>query len=123
MTTRHVPMKTVLWPLAIAALFVACANFSTNVWRTEQTAVNTAYASYVAYTNGVASGVIKVSAEQAASIKTARLSFAGSINVVEAWRQAYETNSAVKPQLQAALDAALAQSSNIVWLISFVKGQ
>ena len=107
---------------ACALLFLlGCANFSTNVWRTEQTAVNTAYTAYVAYTNLLASH--PVDANTAASVKQARLSFAGSISVVEAWRQAYDTNSAVKPQLQAALEAALAQSSNVVYLITVIKGQ
>lgn len=95
-----------------------CTNFSTNTWRTEQTAVNAAYFAYTGYTNWVA--LHQVDTNVANQVKLARLSFAGSISVVEAWRQSYETNSAMKPQLQAALDAALAQSSNVVWLVTFI---
>ncbi len=113
-------MKRFLFSLAGVAL-IGCASFSTNVFRTEQTAVNTAYTAYVGYTNAVNQGLLKVSADESNAIKSARLKFAASVSVVEAWRSAYETNNAVKPQLQAALDAALGESSNIVWLVNYLK--
>jgi len=116
-------MKNCLCFFLLAILLCACSSFSTNVWRTEQTALNTAYAAYVGYTNGLERGLIKVSPQQEIDIKRARLSFAGSLGVLEAWRAAYLTNSTLKPQLQAALDAALDQSSNVLYLINFVKGQ
>ena len=103
-------------PLVVAA----CSNFSTNMWRTEQTAVNTAYAAYTGWTNYLNEHPATPQ-DVKDTVKAARLGFAGSIHVAESWRQAYDTNSAVKPQAQAALEATLANASNVVWLVTFFK--
>jgi hypothetical protein len=107
--------------LLLPLLLVACASFSTNMWRSEQTAQNLVYTSYVAYTNGLATGLIKVTAPQSNAIKQARLKFAASIQVAEAWRLSYETNSTMKPYAQAALDAVLENSSNFVYVYNLLK--
>lgn len=102
----------------IGFLFVfGCASFSTHLFRTEQTIANVAHAAYVGYTNGLANGTVHVNAGQSNAIKDARLKLAASLRTLELWRAAYETNSAVKPQAQAALDAAIADSSNVINLI------
>jgi hypothetical protein len=113
-------MKTIPFLLLVLAL-PACAllrNFSQNVWRTEQSAVNLVYGAYQGYTNGI---VQKLSAQQSNDVRSARLKFAASVATLDAWRSAYDTNSALKPQLQAALDAALENSSNIVYLVNLYK--
>ena len=114
-------MRNILLGLFIGVLVVGCASFATNTFRTEQTAVNVAYTAYQGYTQGLASGSITVTTDQSNSIKQARLKFAASVSTLDAWRSAYETNSQTQPQVQAALDAALAQSSNLVFLINLFK--
>ena len=111
-------MKKLLIPLL--AVFVAgCASFSTNMFRTEQVAVDLAYGAYVGYTNALPT--LGITTDQSNAVKHARLSFAASVATVEAMRLQYETNSAIKPALQAAVDALLSQSSNVVWIIKFVQ--
>ncbi len=107
--------------LLLPLLLVACSQFSANMWRSEQTAQNLVYTTYVGYTSGVANGVIKVTPPQSNAIKQARLKFAASIQVAEAWRLSYETNSAMKPYAQAALDAVLDNSSNFVYVYNLLK--
>ena len=116
-------MRKVLPFLAALAFVIGCANFSTNAFRAEQTAVNLAYSSYVVYTQALYTGTLKISVDQSNAVKEARLKFAASVGVTEGLRAAYATNSAVQPQLQAALDALNGQSSNVVWLISYLKGK
>jgi len=104
--------------IAIALLImVGCARFSANVFRTEQTITQVAYTTYTGYTNALLSGTLKISADQSNAVRMARLQFAASVSTLESWRSAYETNSAVKPQVQAALDAATANSANFVSLL------
>jgi hypothetical protein len=110
-------MKTIPFLLLILGL-AACANFSQNVWRTEQSAVNLVYGAYQGYTNGI---VQRLSPQASNDVRSARLKFAASVATLDAWRSAYDTNSALKPQLQAALDAALENSSNIVYLVNLYK--
>lgn len=112
--------KTKLSILAVAALIaiaVGCSQFSNNVFRAEQSLTGVAYTAYVGYTNGLASGAIHITPDQSNSVKVARLQFAASISTLESWRSAYETNSALQPQVQAALDALAQNSSNFVYLI------
>lgn len=109
-------MKKYLATIILAAL-VGCAGFSTNVFRLEQVVTQTAYTAYGGYLQALTNGTLKISADQSNAVKVARIQFATSVSTLESWRAAYETNSAVKPQLQAALDAATANSSNFVFLI------
>lgn len=102
-------------------VMVACANFSQNAFRTLQTSQNLVFGAYVAYTNGLSTGAIHVTPDQSNAIKQARLKFAASIHTAEALRQSYETNSAVKPQAQAALDAVLSTQTEILNLINLLK--
>lgn len=113
-------MKALLL-IPLVAILAGCASFSDNVFRTEQTAVTLVYGAYVAYTNALPQ--LNLTADQSNSVKQARLKFAATIGTVDAIRSAYETNSALKPQLQAALATALDQSSNVVWLINYVKSK
>jgi len=115
-------MKKLIAVVALAVL-VGCASFSTNTFRTEQTLTQVAYGAYVSYTNGLASGIIHVTPDQSNSVRTARLQFAASVRTLESWRNAYETNSATKPQVQSALDALTVNSSNFVFLINLFKSK
>lgn len=116
-------MRNKLIVLASCLLLFGCANFSTHLFRTEQSLTGTAYAAYVGYTNGLLNGTIKVSKDESNQIKAARIKLAASVLTVEAWRQAYETNSAVKPQAQAALTALIEDGSNVVYLINLVRAK
>jgi hypothetical protein len=116
-------MKRKLIALAGLAVLVGCTNFATNLFRTEQAMTGTAYTAYVAYTNGLFNGTIKPSVDESNSIKSARIKFAASVLTVEQWRQAYNTNSAVQPQTEAALTALIGDSSNVVYLINLVRAK
>lgn len=107
--------------LTVGAALVGCVNFSTNFFRTEQTATGAAYTAYQGYTNGVGNGTIVVTPGERDAIKAARIRFAAAVLTAEGWRQAYETNSAMQPQAQAALTALIDDSSNVVYLINLVK--
>lgn len=109
--------KLILIPLL--ALIIGCASFSTNVFRTEQAAVSLVYDTYVAYTNALP--MLHLTAQQSNTVKQARLQFAASVAVLEAWRVAYETNAINQPQVEAALQSTLAQSSNFLWLVTYFK--
>lgn len=112
-------MKKLIVPL-LAVLLFGCARFSDNLFRSEQTAVNLVYGAYAGYTQALPQ--LHLTADQIAGIKKARLEFAASVSVLEGWRTAYETNAAVKPQAQAALQATMGQASNFVWLATYLKG-
>ncbi len=114
-------MRTKLLSVLGLVVLLGCASFSTNVFRTEQTLTQVAYTAYQGYTNALLSGTIKISADESNAVRTARLQFAASVSTLEAWRSAYETNSAIQPQVEAALNAALATSSNFVHLINLFK--
>lgn len=98
-------------------LLAGCVSFTTHVFRAEETATHLAYTAYMGWTNELATGT--VSPEASNAVKQARLRFAASVQVVEAFRLEYITNVAAKPQLQAALEAMAGQSSNVVWLIGY----
>lgn len=103
--------------LGILAL-AGCTSFSTHAYRTEQTAVHLAHGAYVAYTNALPQ--LHITAQASNDVKEVRLQFAATVQVVDNLRTAYETNSAVKPQLEATLLTLADQSSNLVWLIHYV---
>lgn len=105
------------------AIIMGCSNLSTNLFKSEQTLTGVAYSAYVGYTNGLASGAIKPSLDESNAIKSARIKFAASVLTVEAWREAYSTNSAVGSQAQAALTALSLDSSNVVYLINLVRAK
>lgn len=107
----------------VVSSMVGCANFGTNLFRAEQTATGTAYTAYVAYTNGLNSGTIKVSNDESNAIKSARMQFAAGVLTVEGYREAYKTNSAVMSQAQAALDSLTASGSNFIYLINLVRAK
>lgn len=109
--------KLILIPLL--ACLIGCVKFSTHVFRTEQAAVNLAYGAYNGYTQALPQ--LKLTAEQSNAVRRARLEFAASVAVVDGWRMQYETNSAVQPQVQASLNALASQSSNLLWVIAYIR--
>lgn len=118
--TEKDTMKRTICLLGVLLLLVGCTNFATTVFRLEQTAANGAVTAYVGWTNHLATGTVSVQASN--EVKQARLHFGATLSVVDGLRVAYETNSLVKPQLQAALDTLNNESSNVVWLIQYWKG-
>lgn len=113
--------KLIIIPLL--ACLIGCASFSTNAFRTEQTAVNIAYGAYVGWTQYLATATSPPKPETVAAVKEARLKFAASVQVVDALRTSYETNSALQAPLQAALASLTDQSSNLVWLATYLRGK
>ena len=118
-------MKTAIGLIAVGWLIMlfGCSNFANNMFRSEQTLTGVAAASYIGYTNALANGTIHPSVDESNAVKSARIKLAASLLTVETWRTVYETNSAVKPQAQAALDALTADSSNVVHLINLIKSK
>lgn len=117
-------MRNTLAAIVLACLVGwGCASFSTNTYRTEQTAVNIAYTAFVGWTNYLATATPPPSPQTVAAVKEARLKFAATAATVEALRVSYETNSALKQPLQAAIATMTDQSSNIVWIITYLKGK
>lgn len=110
-------MKNLIPAGVLALLILGCASFSTNVFRTEQTAVNVVYGAYVPYTQALLSGTLHITPDQSNAVKMARLKFSASVGVLESFRISYGTNSDLKPQVEASLAAVLANSSNVVYLI------
>lgn len=118
--------------LVLAGCWSGCTSFSNQTWRTEQTAVDVVYGGYTVWTNYYVTKtnaittspdtLAKLNAEET-QVKKARQEFAATVGVVEAWRAAYSTNSAVQSQVTAALNAVLQNSSNIVYLINFYRNQ
>lgn len=130
--------KCILFLMALAVtvgsiLFVAgCSNLSANVFRTEQAATTVAYGAYVGYTNWLLTSFAdpKLTADRKAQlvtisnqVKVARLRFAATVSTVEALRVQYETNSTLKPPLEAGLQTIIGESSNLCWLINYWRAQ
>lgn len=105
--------------LALSLFMIGCASFSTHVFRTEQAAVNVVYGTYVVYTNSLSQ--LNLSPAQSNAIKQARLQFAASVQVLDAWREAYETNAINRSYVESALSATVGQSSNFLWLVTYLK--
>lgn len=105
--------------LALAILAIACANFSTTAFRTEQTLTDGVHTAFVGWTNYLLTATVDPAVSN--TVKQARLKFAASVGVVESWRVAYQTNSALKPQLQAALTGLVDNGSNLIWLITYFR--
>lgn len=126
-------MKNKLIAMAILIAFaVGCTSFVNNVQNTRATAIDVAYAGYTTWTNyyitktnsATITPAERASLDQAAVVvKQSRLKFAATVGVLDGWVAAYSTNSSVKPQLQSVLDATVSSASNVVWLISFFRGQ
>ena len=116
-------MKPKLIIPVLAVLFLtACTSFTTHVFRVEQVAVSGAYTAYVGWTNYLAVASPPVTPQASNAVKQARLQFAASVATLDSFRRTYETNTAVRPQLEAILDTVASQSSNVVWLINYWKG-
>lgn len=123
-------MKYLILPALL--LLIGCSTFSTHVFRMEQTAVTVAYGGYLGYTNWLLSSLAKpdLTPERRAylvtvsnDVKQARLQFHATVQTVESLRVSYETNSALKPPLEAALVTLINQSSNICWVMNYWRNQ
>ncbi len=112
-------LKPIVLTLSLLTL-VACASFSTNLFRSEQLATNAGLAAYAGYTNALASGTIHITDAQSNSVKQARLKFTASVLTLENWRVQYDTNSSVKPFAQAALLTVQQDVSNLTWVVNLL---
>lgn len=116
----------------VAGCFSGCTSFINGVKNTRMTAVDLAYGGYIGWTNYYCTrtNLASTTPAQLATlndaqriVKDARLKFGATVGVLDGWLDAYQTNSAVKPELQAGLDATLSSASNIVWLVNFYQGK
>lgn len=108
-----------LAPLVGLVVLLGCTNPATSLFRAEQTTVDLVHGAYVGYTNALLTMPISVTTSNA--IRDARLKFGATALTFDDLREVYETNSAVKPQIQAILDSLTQQSTNIVQLINLYR--
>lgn len=109
---------------ALIVLMTGCRSLNATVYNTENTAVDTVTAGvrgfntyYVGQTNGATAEQLSDLNRKRDSLYEATKGFGLAVAEVDALRRAYQTNSAVQPQLEAALTALTGQSSNIVNLV------
>lgn len=115
-------MKNLI-PIIALAFLVGCADFQTNVFRTEQASVDIAFTAYVGWTNYLSTATVTPHLLQASNdVRTARLQFGATVSTLDSIAQEYRTNSAVRPQLDATLLTLSDQKSNLVWLVNFYRG-
>ena len=119
---------TVLAVIAVgtaAILFTGCATANRNVFSAEQAAAATSSAalqSYAIYWNKAEANpaafhrTLPALADERAKVEATAVQIGSSIDLVENLRAAYVTNSAVAPQLNAAV-AALAQNAGYIVIL------
>jgi len=122
--------KVVIVSMLSLAVLCGCANFVTNTQRGEITTTHLVYGAYVGWTNyyiqatntyaGDTNALAKLE-EMRLKIKQARLEYAASIGVLDSWLLAYQSNLVTKAEVQAVVASTLANGSNIVWLVNYVK--
>jgi hypothetical protein len=109
---------------------VGCANFVTNTQRGEITTTHLVYGAYVGWTNYYvkATNTYAANPDQLAKledmrlkVKASRMDYVATINVLDSWLTAYQSNLVTKAQVQSVVDATLTSSSNVVWLINYFK--
>ena len=106
-----------LIPMLVVGCCIGCSMFTTNIFRTQQTSENLVYTGYIGYTQYLTSHTINPQLQ--IQIKDARLKFAATDKTIDSLRLSYETNSALKPQIEATIATLQDQASNIVWLIHY----
>jgi uncharacterized iron-regulated membrane protein len=127
----------VFWYVVFAAgaalvtinLLFGCSGLSNTTFHLEATAVDLAtgaragFSNYYCFaTNGAdAATLAKLNAE-AASFRDARLRFAATVGTLESLRSAYSTNSTLRPQVEAGLQAVNVEASNLVFLVNYFRG-
>lgn len=118
--------------IVLPVLFIGCQSFYNAAKTSRATAVDLAYGGYEFWTNYycLKTNQANISAQELQSLEAARsqlketrLRFAASVNTLDSWLEAYKTNSAVKPQVQAILDSTLNTASNFVWLVNYFQQQ
>lgn len=119
-----------LWLVALPLFLFGCASFPTTVFRLEKTSADTAHAAVQAFnlyyqsaTNGADVKTIAALNDDRDQIYDASRRLSASLSVLEAVRAQYATNAAVKGQVQGALSAVSAQSSNVLWLVNYFKNR
>ncbi|HVU07857.1 MAG TPA: hypothetical protein VHG89_04860 [Verrucomicrobiae bacterium] len=115
--------------LLLPVLFLAngCSSLSSNAYTTELAAASTSDAAmrgYAAYWNQAAQNpaayhrTLDGLQSERAAVEDASIKVGASIELVEDLRESYATNSAVKPQLQAAITSLADNAGNIVTYIN-----
>lgn len=112
--------KVPLWFLALllpAFMLAGCTSLATHAFRVEQSGTHLVFTAYAGWTNYLAQ--FPVTPQASNTVKTARLKAAATLNSLHAFRMEYQTNSAVKPQLEAIIATASDNVSNFVWVANF----
>lgn len=128
-------MKKILPALTVAIAaasllvqIIGCGSAVNSAKNARNTAVGIAYGGYVGWTNYYVLSTNQITltpdkleslnnAER--SVKSARLHFSATVGVADSLIAAYETNSAIEPQLTAVLNSLGGEASNILWLINY----
>lgn len=121
--------KKLLAVLIGVGILAGCSNFVTNTQNSQIATTHIVYGAYVGWTNYYvqATNTVTDPAELAKLeqyrrlIKQARMDYAGSIGVLNSWLDAYQSNIVTKAQVQSVVDATLVNSSNLVYLINFIR--
>jgi hypothetical protein len=120
-----------LFLLGAMGFVVGCVDLPTSVFRFEQTTGKLADNNMRGYavwwksqTNHADAATLKDLLQEREQVMSASRELEASLHTLENWRVVYTTNTAMaKAPLQAAWDATISQSSNIVWLIGELRNR
>lgn len=121
--------------IAAASLLLqmlGCTGAVNSAKNARNTAIGIAYGGYMGWTNYyvLSTNQANITPERRAAldnaermVKSDRLHFSATVGVADSLIAAYETNSAVEPQLTAVLNSLGGEASNILWLINYYQTQ
>jgi hypothetical protein len=122
---RGLPVALLLFA---GVVMVGCSSLSNSVFRAEQLAAQTSLTAVQSYniyyrhaTNGASLADLAQLNRQRDHVWDLSRQLAASLSVLEATRLAYTTNAATQPQLTATLLSVQSQSSNLVWLVTYLR--
>lgn len=109
----------------MAGCYSGCSSLNSNLFHTEQTSVDLVTSGvhdfnqyFKGATNGATPDTIAKLIDARTQVYQATKDFGLSVAQVDALRLEYKTNQAIMPDLQAALTALSAQSTNVSTLVS-----
>lgn len=108
----------------LLVVLIGCASFSTTVFRSEKLAADTGVAVVSAFNAYARTQTNNPDIRgQQNMVWDASRKLSASLAVLESMRSAYDTNGVTQGQVTAALMAVNGQSSNLLWLVVYLKGK